>query len=84
MTSASYIPLDAAALFTDCDERDRLARALTSALSDNVRAVLVLETRKRRLTLAEDREIRRCIKTARLRAKLLRLDLRKHVAEHGC
>jgi len=67
-----------------CEEKDRLARAYSFALSDYRRAVAVLEKRSGVMSKKDYESIQKFAGKAREQVEYAQAALKKHTAEHGC
>jgi hypothetical protein len=69
---------------TECAERDRLIRAYTAYLSDHLRSVQVLGRRVGVLRKEDYLNIRPGEDRARRLALQAKMELDRHIADHGC
>jgi hypothetical protein len=67
-----------------CDEKARLLRALTVADSDYGRAVAVLHEMLGIMRKADYQRLTRFSEEARRKSEQARVELDRHVSEHGC
>jgi hypothetical protein len=67
-----------------CEEKDRLARAYSFALSEHSRAVAVLEKRSGVVSKQDYENIQKLVEKAREQVEYVQAALKKHAAEHGC
>jgi len=67
-----------------CEEKDRLARAYSFALSDYSRAVALLQKRSGVMSKQDYKDIHNFVERARGQIEHARAALEKHTAEHGC
>lgn len=67
-----------------CEEKERLLRIYSFAISDYSRAVQVLQRRLGTISKEEYQKLRTFTEKTRELAEQTRLALERHCAEHGC
>jgi hypothetical protein len=67
-----------------CEEKDRLTRASSFAVSDYSRAVAVLQERTGVMSKEDYETINSFVEKARKQVDHARAALEKHTTEHGC
>ena len=67
-----------------CEEKDRLARAWSFAVSDYNRTVAVLQERTGVMSKQDYETIHTFVEKARKQVDDARAAIEKHTAEHGC
>jgi len=67
-----------------CEEKERLARAYSFALSDYNRAVTLLQKRSGVMSKLDYEDIHNFVERAGKQTEHARAALERHTAEHGC